>query len=66
MSLLCKHTWEVLDKTILESAYEQMRASNQVLQSCEFDGGRFFVKKLILVCQCNKCGKINKTVESNP
>ena len=57
----CKHKWAVLDKTLLESGWEQIVAGG---------GGKFgnlpgdlFVKTVMLVCHCTECGKIQKFTE---
>lgn len=62
----CKHAWEVVDKTILSSPYEQLRESDQDLKSVEGNSQLMFQKKLILVLRCVLCGALDKTVEVNP
>lgn len=63
MNFFCKHEWEIKSKDILPSAYEQYKD-----QKIYPDGvyTTHFQKKLILVMVCKKCGKINKTIETNP
>ena len=59
---MCKHEWKVLDKTVLPSAWEQLKARMSV------DKGHIglFRKKVVVILVCKKCGKLNKTVETNP
>jgi len=61
MNLFCKHEWEVKDKTILESPYEQLSNGGRTI---EMEGvpPATFKKKYICIMTCKKCGKINKTI----
>jgi hypothetical protein len=61
MKMFCKHDWEIKDKTILP-------ANLELLESTPSEGSipqRFFVKKLVLIMACKKCGKLFKSVEEN-
>lgn len=60
----CRHEWEKISETILESAFEQMIKANTYGEQ-QMRGINPFRKKYILVLQCKKCGELNKTVEEN-
>lgn len=60
----CNHLWVILDKTILESPYEQLCQSGQPLK--QFDSSWGFQKKLILIARCSLCGVLDKTISCNP
>jgi hypothetical protein len=62
---MCKHDWIVLERTILPSAYEQMNKP-KLANGLKGDITPFFQKKIIIILSCNRCGKLHKTVESNP
>ena len=61
MKWSCEHTWEVKDKTILPSAWEQSKAT-----SMEGISLWFFQKMVVIILVCTKCGDLDKTVETNP
>jgi len=59
----CNHIWEVKDKTILPSGYEQLGDGTDF-------GSRsipqwMFKKKVIVILACKKCGRLDKTTEEN-
>lgn len=56
----CKHTWEIKDKTITESAIEMLKRIELVPKE---SFGFMFKKKYITIMTCSKCGKIDKTIE---
>ncbi len=60
----CKHEWVLVDKTVLPSAYEQLK-SPELLERVPCDAV-MFRKKVIVILQCKVCGKLNKTIEENP
>ena len=67
----CKHKWELLDKTVLPSAYEQMAAINPGFKTITKtkstqDTISVFQKKAIIICVCKECGKLYQSVEVNP
>ncbi len=62
--MLCKHNWELIDKTILESAFEQMKKAD--VREIGNASGSMFRKKLVYMFQCSKCTKTKKSVETNP
>ena len=66
--MFCKHNYETIDKTILESAYEQTESSptTRTNKVSNESLAVFFRKKLILILKCPKCKKIKKIVEVNP
>ena len=60
----CKHSWDLLDKTVLPSGYEQMQASTERLRGGSLK--TLFQKKLVYIFKCAHCGDIHKEVESCP
>lgn len=63
--MFCRHDWEVKDKTILLSAYEQVIASGQAPASLSALVP-VFQKTVVLVLACKKCGKLKKFMERGP
>lgn len=59
----CKHSWKVMDKTILLSPYEQMKKNTQY--SSLRGTNEFFRKKVIIILVCELCGALDKTIETN-
>lgn len=68
--MFCKHDYEILDKTILESAYEQTKRrpvrtnENRRIRTSNMQA--FFKKKLIILLKCSKCKKVKTIVRKNP
>lgn len=63
----CKHKWELIDKIILPSAYEQMTDKHNLTKvKCEAHNPAYFQKKVVYIFQCANCSKIQKIVEANP
>ena len=61
--MFCKHDYDILDKTIMESAYEQASSKGPVRTSrMEI----FFKKKLVIIMKCSKCKRTKVIVETNP
>jgi hypothetical protein len=63
--MTCKHKWEKVAEEILPSAYEQLSLAGQRVKKA-FPEDHMWRKKYVLVLQCTICGKLDKTVESNP
>lgn len=61
----CKHNWELIDKTILPSAYEQL-AEKHTMENIQAGSVTLFRKKIIYIFQCTDCKKIREIVEVNP
>lgn len=60
--MFCKHDFEIIDKTILASGWEQM--GSRVGQA---EGTmQMFVKKVVILLKCSKCKEVKKITESNP
>lgn len=61
------HSDVVLDKTVLPSVYEQMDAETR-RSWCEdeYMEESYFVKKLVLVLKCERCGRVATLTETNP
>jgi len=59
------HKWTVLDKTVLPSGFEQM-AAGDIKPTSMSNAYSIFIKKVVVVLACTECGKLDKTVESNP
>lgn len=57
----CAHQWDVLDKMVLPSAYEQM-SENRAVEKLHVGGGReterLFQKVVVLTVTCPKCGRL--------
>lgn len=63
----CKHDYELIYKTILESGYEQMAKNGEHIKSLNGpEAPSFFRKKLILIFKCPHCKKIKIEKSSNP
>ncbi len=60
--MFCKHDYEILDKTVLPSAAEQVMG----ISLEEIQAKNIFVKKVIIILKCKKCKEIKKIVETNP
>lgn len=60
--LICKHKWDVLDKTVLPSPVEQTHSIKGATTLPPW----VFQKTLVVLCQCPKCGTIRKFVTRNP
>lgn len=57
----CVHQWDVLDKTVLPSAYEQMANDNTVVENLHSSGSAtraLFQKVVVLTLTCPKCGRL--------
>lgn len=63
MKLFCKHDWEIVVKETMPSMLDTKNINN---------GGNITVpawvaqRKIIIILKCKKCGKLNKTIETNP
>lgn len=60
--MFCKHQWKVLYSTQTESTSEQSirLVGSAPIAHNRFDVYSLFNKKYIVICTCNKCGKIKK------
>jgi hypothetical protein len=59
----CDHDDEILDKTILPSAWDQM--ANRITRLHSVDES-LFRRKVVILLKCKKCKRVTKMVESNP
>jgi len=59
----CKHSWDLLDKTILPSGWEQLGNGQRSIDSA---ASWVFEKKVVYIFKCAHCGDIRKEVESCP
>jgi len=67
--MFCKHNYEIIDKTIMESPYEQIVKvnPNTVDRKVKVRSVRtFFSKKLVILLKCSKCKDIKKETTTNP
>lgn len=66
--MFCSHDWEIKDKTVMPSAFEQLLKGSQGLESTASlqNTKAVFKKTYICVMACRRCGAINKTIVSNP
>jgi len=63
----CKHDYELIDKTVLESGYEQMTKNGTEVSRLRGDSAaELFGKKLVLTFKCPHCKKIKIRELSNP
>jgi hypothetical protein len=53
-----RHNFELIDKTVMPSAFEQLEAAGQSLKRAAGITGEFFEKKVVLTFRCMKCGKL--------
>jgi hypothetical protein len=58
----CKHDWKVIINQKELSQYEKMMQSTKNF-SAERLSPSFFKGKRIIILQCVKCGKLDKTIE---
>ncbi len=61
---MCNHSWAIVDKEVLPSAFEQAVEFGEVMESDNI--AYTFRKKYICILECIHCGKLDKTVEINP
>jgi formylmethanofuran dehydrogenase subunit E len=61
------HDEDILDKTVLPSAYEQMdqNTRKRVFED-EFVDSEHFRQKLIFTLKCKRCGRVRQLIEINP
>lgn len=65
--MFCKHDYDILDKTMMESPYEQLvKAGGGQGQMHTDDQHIFFSKKLVILLKCSMCKNIKKEVTTNP
>lgn len=64
--MFCKHDWKLIDKTILESGFEQIMKEQFIIDRLSKYklGPDMFVKTVSIILKCEKCGKLDKTVTS--
>lgn len=60
--MFCRHEWELVDKEVLPSEFEQLAKYASKVRG----NGISFQKKYISIFQCAKCKKLEKFVEVNP
>jgi len=58
MSWFCTHDWKVLDKTVQKSMLELAMQARAPLEG----SSRLGRGTIMVVCACNKCGKIKRFV----
>ena len=62
--MFCRHDWTIIDKTVLDSAYEQMVKSGLKRFKCEHMSGiDIFEKTVLYVFKCRKCFKVKRESE---
>ncbi len=65
--MFCKHDDEIIDKTIMNSAFEQLEATNQADRMKSVGNVELlFRKKVIIILKCTKCKRVREIVETNP
>lgn len=60
MSIFCKHSWKVIEKTVLKSQAEVMKEAGLSPKS---GFPSMFNQKVVIILQCEKCGSLKKFVE---
>ena len=61
------HDEDILDKTIMPSAYEQMdEETRRMVFADEYCEESHFRKLLVILLKCKKCGRVKEFTESNP
>ncbi len=63
--LFCKHDWEVKDKTVLPSAWEQGTEYLKSIERAKLPAW-VFTKKVVITLACKKCGELKVVREENP
>lgn len=59
----CNHEWRVLVNKTMPSPFEQTKVTKSAKSSIP---SWYFTKQSIIILECKKCGKINKTITTNP
>jgi len=59
----CKHEWEVIVNEYEKSQWEKSIEKFSKVQGLTMPEDAFLGKKIIIL-QCKKCGKLNKTIKS--
>ena len=69
--MFCKHTWKILDKTVIPSRY-QVYIENRIKLEGKHTTYTFPIEPndmthqyVIITCTCEKCGKLKVIRESN-
>ncbi|MAF43033.1 MAG: hypothetical protein CMI54_02520 [Parcubacteria group bacterium] len=57
--LFCKHKWKPIQREIVPSQIERMK---DIIDEFENIPRSFFTSTSITILQCDKCGKLNKTI----
>ena len=60
--MFCKHDYEIMDKTILPSVFEDADAGRVRRVGSYLAYG----KKVVFLLKCSKCNDVKKLVESQP
>lgn len=61
------HEWQLIDKTILPSAFQQMMAESHGRTVEKIEGGPvYFQSKVVLTFQCKGCHKTKQEITENP
>ena len=64
----CKHDFDIIDKTVLLSAFEQCQSAlgSAISGGINVKSPKYFTKKVIILMKCNKCKELKEIVETNP
>lgn len=54
----CEHDWEMIDKVVGESAFEQAKRLGVAVNGSGDDAFALFCKRVSRVFKCSKCGKV--------
>ena len=63
----CKHDYDIIDKTVLKSGFEQVVETGQVITDfeCKSDSN-LFNTKVVYVFKCRLCGCVEIRERENP
>lgn len=61
----CIHEWELKDREVLESAFEQAKKAGVLIEHLKGDFRQVFQKTYISLFACKHCGKLHKTIVRN-
>ena len=59
----CKHEWVVIKDELIKAPYQLIKANKETVNIAEH---WLMQQKLVVILKCKKCGKLDKTIETNP
>lgn len=55
---VCRHDWQLIDKTVFPSGFEQLEKHLDRLKSFRAGGDDMYRKSVVLTLSCSKCGRL--------